>query len=87
VREVSVSWSFAPLDRTDRIISTHLVPRVVFDQARVVAVGHKTDLLTLRLVRGVEPELSRNSSHLLLGHLAERKDRSRELLRVISNRK
>jgi hypothetical protein len=52
---------------------------VSLDEARVVAVGHEADLLRLSLVGDVEAVPARRLARFVLRHLAQRKERAREL--------
>src|SRR5215218_5845562 len=53
---------------------------VAVDEARVVAVGHETDLLRLALLGDVEAVAPGRLAHLLLRHLAQGEERARQLL-------
>src|SRR5205085_5260544 len=54
--------------------------QVALDEARVVAVGHESNLLRLLLLRDVEVVPPRDLAHFWFRHLAEREQGARELI-------
>src|SRR4051794_38928940 len=50
------------------------------DEARVVAVGHEANFLALRLLRDRQCQAACDCPHLVLGEVADREERPRELL-------
>ena len=64
----------------DKVARGAVAACVARDKACVVAVRHKADILTVRLVRVVEALLLRDAARLALVHRAERHACMRELL-------
>src|SRR5690242_7838584 len=80
--------AFAVLDLSARTLRRDsLLAEIGVDEARIVAIGDEADLLAIRLLGHRKTQLARQLAHLRLGHFAQRKLRSRQLLLLQAEKK
>src|SRR5512134_4195349 len=58
----------------------HFMPRIVFNETRIISIRHKTYLLALGLPGGFEPHAASDFTHFWLCQIAKREDCSFQLL-------
>src|SRR5438045_8664527 len=73
VKAYDVALGSRDLARLERpfVALIHLIARVLFDEGRVISIGHKTDLLALGLLGGLQAERAGDLAHLGFRHVAE----------------